>query len=212
MKIACLHTAQSNIAILEAAAASLGLPPGSLHHEVRADLLAAAEKAGGLTPEIASETRDVLLHLAGQADAVLLNCSTLGPSVAAIETTTTPILRIDAALADEAVRTGGRVVVLCTTETTLAPTTALFNGKARQTGALVEVRLVPGAWALFRAGDTADYHRAIAQEADLAYREGPCIIAFAQTSMSAAAHLVATAARPMSSPTVGLTAIRALLG
>ena len=42
MKIACLHTAESNVAVFDAAAMALGIPTGVLHHEVRADLLAAA--------------------------------------------------------------------------------------------------------------------------------------------------------------------------
>ncbi len=51
MRIACLHTAESNVAIFEAAR-----PDGvRLRHAVRPDLLAAAE-AEGLTPEIAAAT------------------------------------------------------------------------------------------------------------------------------------------------------------
>ncbi len=46
MTIACLHTAESNIAVYEAAAKILGLPAGTLRHHVRADLLRAAEEAG----------------------------------------------------------------------------------------------------------------------------------------------------------------------
>ena len=47
--MACLHTAQSNVAVFEAAC-----PDGvQLSHAVRPDLLAAAE-AGGLTPAIAA--------------------------------------------------------------------------------------------------------------------------------------------------------------
>ena len=42
---------------------------------------AAAEQAGGLTDAIAAQTREVLLTLKDNARAVLLNCSTLGPSV-----------------------------------------------------------------------------------------------------------------------------------
>ncbi len=42
-------------------------------------------------------------------------------------------------------REGGRVVVLCAAETTLASTSALFRHAAEATGAQVEVRLVPGA-------------------------------------------------------------------
>lgn len=211
MTISCLHTAESNIAILEAAATGLGLPAGSLHHEVRPDLLAAVEQAGGLTPAIAAETREILLRLADRSDAVLLTCSTLGPSVASLEQSQTPILRIDAALAEAATAAGGRVVVLCAVETTVAPTSLLFSEAARRTGASVEVRLVPGAWALFRQGDNAGYLAAIARAADAAYGEGPCTIALAQASMSFAADMVTAGPPPMSSPAAGLAAIRALL-
>ena len=43
MRIACLHTAESNIAVFEAAAQALGLGRDTLVHVVREDLLAAAE-------------------------------------------------------------------------------------------------------------------------------------------------------------------------
>ena len=52
MHIACLHTAESNVAVFDNALLQLGLSDQTtLHHEVRADLLADAERAGGLTPE-----------------------------------------------------------------------------------------------------------------------------------------------------------------
>ena len=41
MRIACLHTAASNISVFDTAAKVLGIGPGVLRHEVRADLLAA---------------------------------------------------------------------------------------------------------------------------------------------------------------------------
>jgi hypothetical protein len=61
MHIACLHTAASNIAVFEAAAHRLGLPPGTLRHEVRPELLEAAQHAGALTPEIVQATCAALL-------------------------------------------------------------------------------------------------------------------------------------------------------
>src|SRR5215470_2300734 len=70
MLIACLHTAESNIPVFERAAASLGLPAGSLRHVVRADLLLAAEAAGGLTPQIARSTIAALRALSADANAV----------------------------------------------------------------------------------------------------------------------------------------------
>lgn len=208
MKIACLHTADSNIAVYERAALKLGLPPRSLRHHVRADLLFNAERAGGLTTDIGAETASALLTLADDADAVVLNCSTLGPSVALTKgKTDTPVLRADAALAESAVRTGGKVVVLCTTETTIAPTTQLFDAAARHTRAEIEVRLIAGAWALFRAGDLDGYFERIAEAADMAYREGAATVAFAQASMTNAAWRVKTDGRlPMTGPTIALQA------
>jgi hypothetical protein len=211
MRIACLHTAQSNIAVFETAAQQLGLAAGTLRHAVRADLLAAAESAGGLTAEIAEATQQALLALARDADAVVLTCSTLGPCVESMPAATnTPVLRVDAALAAAAVRTGGTVVVLCAVETTLAPTRRLFAEAAKASNATVEVRLVPGAWALFKAGDQSGYLAAIAKAAEDAYAEGTGIVALAQASMATAGGLVRARPAPLSSPTAGLAAALAL--
>lgn len=211
MTIACLHTAESNIAVYEAAAKALGLPDGTLRHHVRADLLLAAEKVGRLTDEISAETAALLWHLAEDADAVVLNCSTLGPATSKVAAgATAPIIRADATLAEEAVKASGKVIVLCTVETTIAPTTALFEAAAKVTGAAIEVRLVPGAWAHFRAGDLSAYLAAIADAVKAAHDEGHVTIAFAQASMTDAAHLLAERyPRPMSGPTTALAAAMA---
>ncbi|WP_245449007.1 aspartate/glutamate racemase family protein [Phyllobacterium sophorae] len=212
MKIALLHTAESNISIFQKAASEIGLPQGALHHEVRADLLAAAEKAGGLTQEIARETGAALLELARNADAVVLACSTLGPAIAEVENAIeVPVLRVDAALAKKAVKSGGLVVAICAVETTRAPTTRLFTEAAQSTGAQVEIRLVPGAWELFKTGDRAGYLAAIAEAAEAAYDDGATIVALAQASMAGAADLVANGPKPLSSPTAGLAAAVELL-
>jgi len=67
MRIACLHTAASNISVFETAAKALGIGAGVLRHEVRADLLAAAENAGHLSADICASTASALLALAEQA-------------------------------------------------------------------------------------------------------------------------------------------------
>lgn len=209
--IACLHTAESNIAVYEAAAEALGLPAGALRHHVRADLLLAAEQAGRLTEEITAETAALLWHLAEDADAVVLNCSTLGPAVSkAAAGAAAPIIRADAMLADEAVQAGGKVIVLCTVETTITPTTALFEAAARATGAEIEVRLIPGAWTHFRAGDLPAYLAAIADAVQAANREDSVTVALAQASMTDATRLLPEKCpRPMSGPTTALKAAMA---
>lgn len=213
LHIACLHTAESNIAVFEAARRVLGLPEGTLRHEVRADLLADAERDGGLTSEIEARTGRTLLALCDGADAVLLTCSTLGPAALAVAgAAPVPVLRVDGALAAEAVRGGGKVVALCAVETTVEPTRALFEEAARETGAEVVVRLVPGAWAAFKAGDRDRYLGMIAAAADEAVRDGASRVALAQASMAGAADIVQRGARPLASPTVGLAAAREAAG
>ena len=203
IRIACLHTAQSNIAVFEAA--RLGLGEVLLTHAVRADLLASAEAVGGLSAAIAAETRVVLADLARDADVVLLTCSTLGPSVDS-EISSVPILRGDAALARAAVSVGGKVVVLCAAPTTLGPTRDLYLALATGSEAKIDIRLVRGAWERFKAGDHSAYQALIAAAADQASREGADCVALAQASMAPAAALTCERPPPLTSPRAGLVA------
>lgn len=200
--IACLHTAAGNFSLFDAAS-----PAGVvLQHHLRADLLAEAEAAGGMTPDIAARTAAALEALVTPGiDAVLLTCSTLGPAAdqarAAI-----PVLRVDAALAEAACGAGGTVVALCSVQTTLAPTEALFAASAARHGATLAVRLVPDAWAAYRAGDLARYHALIAAAADAAFAEGASQVALAQASMAPAAPLCRLGL-PHTSPAAGLASV-----
>jgi hypothetical protein len=205
--IACLHTSAGNIAVFDAAC-----PPGAaLTHTLRADLLQDAEEAGGLTGAIAQRTAAALQALATPSvDAVLLTCSTVGPGAALVRAAI-PVLRVDAALAETATKGGGRVVVLCAVETTVGPTRDIFAEAAARHSASLDVRLVPGAWAAYRAGDPARYHAIIAAASDAAFAEGAAQVALAQASMSGAVAL-AKGRKPLASPPVGLAAALAAAG
>jgi len=120
-------TADSNAAVFDAALRELGRDDVRLRHAVRADLLDRAERDGGLTAAIVAETAAVLGSLAGESDAVLLTCSTLGPAVSDTTQSAAPVLRVDEALARQAVRQGGTVVALCAVATTVPSTRELFE-------------------------------------------------------------------------------------
>jgi hypothetical protein len=211
MLLACLHTADSNVAVFDAALGELGRDGVRLRHAVRADLLDRAEREGGLTAAIVAETAAALGDLAGGADAVLLTCSTLGPAVAYAKRSVAPVLRVDEALARQAVRQGGAVVALCAVATTVPSTRELFERSAALTGATIEVRLVPGAWDAFRAGRRQNYLALVAAAADLAFAEGAGAVALAQASMADAVRLC-RAGRPLASPIAGLKAAVAAAG
>ncbi|WP_260849089.1 aspartate/glutamate racemase family protein [Burkholderia thailandensis] len=198
--IACLHTAASNVPLFEQAAAALGFAAGSLTHAVRPDLLAAA----ALPEPIAAHTRAALVALARDADAVVLTCSTLGPSVDALAAHPKSIVRADAALARACARAGERIAVLCAAPSSERPTRALFEREARATGARMEVRIVPDAWARFHAGDAAGYRARLARAADAAYAQGFDVVAFAQASMAIAAPDVTLGPPPLTVPRAAL--------
>jgi hypothetical protein len=201
LTIACLHTGPTNAALFDAAAAAL--PGGALRltHESRPEWLRAPDAA--LLEEVASRLR----LMAGQADAVLLTCSTLGEAVERAQNAPRPVLRADAALAAAAARSGGEVTVLYAAPSTRASTWKLFSEAAARTGADVGLYAVPGAWALFQAGKLEEYHAAIAKAAR--GRRGR--VALAQASMAPAAALLAEAP-PLTVPgTAVMAAARAAL-
>src|SRR6185437_191600 len=77
---------------------------------------------------------------AAGADAVMVTCSTLGPAVTLIQKMFDfPVIRVDEAMAEEAVRTGHRLGVMATLRTTLEPTTALLREKAAKAGRKIDL-------------------------------------------------------------------------
>ena len=202
MRIGCLHTAESNMALFDAARDGLDI---QLVHNVRPDLLEATEREGGLTGAVAAETIWALRQLEDEADAVILTCSTLGPAVDLVPEARVPWIRADAALADLAVVGARHLAVLCAAETTLVSTTELFNAAAARLGAhpQIDVWLVPGAWDAFKDGNIALYYLMLAEAANAAYSGGADVVAFAQASMAGAA-LDAQHGIPLTSPRAAL--------
>lgn len=194
MKIACLHTMESNIPLFDAVR-----PEGvELEHHVRADLLQRALAAGGAGEDILEEAAEALRALSS-ADGVLLTCSTIGLAAARAGAA-----RVDEALAREAAdkAQGGRIAALVTAPSTVEPTRELFESVAAGTGATVEIVLIEGAIEKFQAGDLDDYARMVAEAADACDAD---VVALAQASMAPAAALAKR--ETLTSPGAGLTAV-----
>ena len=208
MRIACLHTATSNIDIFEQAASRLALPAGQLHHVVQSNLLEEAEKQGGITQAISNETLRIITELLEDADAVLVTCSTLGTIADAAQCSfNKPVLRTDRALAEQALESDLSVTVLCTAPTTLQPTTDLFRQVFADTPITPDIRLIDKAWDVFRSGDSATYNRIIADAAETAYQQGAQLVVLAQTSMADAKALISRERTVLDAPTAALLQI-----
>ena len=105
--------------------------------------------------------RRLFAHLAAAerhgAHAILVTCSSMGGAVdAARAFAGVPLLRVDQAMAEQAVARGSRIGVLATLRSTLEPTGELVRRTARDAGRDVEVReqVAEGAFEALRDGDT----------------------------------------------------------
>ena len=204
--IAFLHTAALHIETFERLARELA-PGLRLHHAVREDLLAATEKAGGVTPAVSLDTQEALLALAeGGARVVVCTCSTLGGEAEkAAREAEIPVMRIDRPMADRAVRIGARIGICAALGATLAPTRALIESSAARAKRDVTVSefLFDDVWSAFRAGRLADYHEGIAARLGEAAREVDVLV-LAQASMVPAIPLAGVLkAQVLSSPRMG---------
>jgi len=160
-------------------------------------LLAEAERSGGMTAELRCRIANLINALLPQFDAILITCSTLGP-VADDFSVQDRVMRTDGMLAKALQRQSGPTVTLCAAESTLA----LFC----QPDSQVEVALVEGAWAAFKAGDTTRYFALIAAAAEQAYQQGAVAVALAQSSMTPAAQQFPETQRPLTGPHLALQA------
>lgn len=139
------------------------LPEVDRFHMVDESLIKNTIKAQKLTK---TTTRRLLAMVesahGGGADAVLVTCSSIGPAASiAARLFDFPVIRVDEAMAEEAVRAGRRIGVAATLRTTLDPTVALLRDKAAAAGQQVDLieSLAEGAFEAVLAGDTATHDR-----------------------------------------------------
>jgi hypothetical protein len=118
------------------------------------------------------------------------------------------VTRIDRAMAERAVASGGRIVVLAALRSTFEPTSALLAqvaSGAQRSIEVVEVHCAT-AWRLFEIGDHEGYHAEVARTIERVARAGDTVL-LAQASMAPAAELVGHLGIPvLSSPRLGLEA------
>ncbi|UVH60975.1 Asp/Glu/hydantoin racemase [Variovorax paradoxus] len=204
--LAFLHTAQVHVPTFERLVDEMA-PGLRVRHLVQADLLADARVVGTDDTGLIARVHHAMREAASSgAKVVVCTCSTIG---AIAEQTPTgdafKALRIDRAMADRAVRTGPRVLVVAAVESTLAPTKALILSAAENAGIAVQpsALLVEEAWPHFEAGDNARYVETLAHSIR-AVAGGADVVVLAQASMAPAAALLADLGiDALSSPALG---------
>jgi len=147
------------------------------------------------------------------ADAVMLTCSSISGFAAGLsERVGIPVLRIDEAMADQAVAAGSRIAVIATLPTTLAPTAALIAERAALAGASPEIvsEVVEGAFAAVSGGDRAA-HDELVGAAIVRLAAAADVVVLAQASMASAAASVSVDVPVLTSLEPGITRLRDVL-
>lgn len=143
--------------------------------------------------------------------AVLSACSTVGEfAEEADQILDIPVYRIDEAMAEEAVRRGGRIAVLATLQSTLEPTVRLVERKASEAGKDIEIEtvLVEGAYEVLMDGSKESHDQKIAQAVQERL-ENTDVLLLAQASMvSAVAELAGIADKVLTSPGLGIQKLK----
>ena len=219
-RLVLIHTVPPLVEVFTRLAAR-ELPGVALLHVLDEPLLERVRQKGMLDGEdverLAGHVREAALV---GADAVLVTCSTVSPAVdGARAQALFPVLKIDEAMVAEAVRlaalSGGRIGVIATNPTTLAPTCALIEAHAAQAGIQVttETYMVEGALGYLLKGNT-DYHDVLVERAVLEISGRVDVVVLAQATMARVldAHLHNTVHVPvLSSPHLALRQVAALL-
>lgn len=214
--IGFVHTVLSLPATFAALADELA-PDAEIFHIVDESLLTVTRKGGSLTPLTRRRVLDHILSAADAgADVVVVTCSSVGPAVDASHGfTSVPVVRIDEAMADEAVQRGPRVGVLATLSTTLEPTAELVERQGTAAGIRVTVvpRLCEGAFEALAAGDR-DTHDELVRAALRRLVDEVDVVVLAQASMARIAEALPAAEQTvpvLSSPRLGMQRVAQLV-
>ena len=171
-------------------------PHAEASHRVDAGMLARAREIG-VDATVDARVAELVAELADEGvDAVLVTCSSIGESAErAAVASSVPVVRVDAAMAAEAVALAGhgdgrpgRIVVLATVEATLGPTVRLLRRATSGEGAAptVQTRLLADALRARESGDQS-VHDALVAEAVREEAERADVVVLAQASMAQAA-------------------------
>ena len=142
-------------------------------------------------------------------DVAMVTCSSIGRAVEmAAELYDQPVLRVDRAMAEQAVTSAKRIGVVATLSTTLDPTADLVRRVAAEQGKDIELvaHLCEGAFDAVMAGDGATHDRIVGEALTTALADVDAIV-LAQASMARVVASLpdgAVTAPVLSSPELGM--------
>jgi Asp/Glu/hydantoin racemase len=216
-RLALIHTVAGLVPRFRELATDL-LPDVETFDIVDETLLRDASREGRVSLDTA---RRLFAHIAAAerhgADAIVVTCSSVGGVVdAARPFAAVPLLRIDQAMAEQAVSMGRRIGVLATLASTLGPTAALIRRTSAEGGQEAEVRdrVCEGAFDALRAGHP-ERHDALVRDGLRELLGWADVVVLAQASMARVVESLSDEERRtpiLSSPRLGMERMREIFG
>ena len=144
---------------------------------------------GDLTKEVTERfVQYAVIAKNNGSDAILLACSSIGRAGdIARNILDIPLFKIDEPMAEEAVKSAEKILILGTVKSTLRPTTELIESK-KKTGQIIESIWIPDVFELYTENN-AEHDRRIAEMIGQHQAEYDVVV-LAQASMSGAADWV----------------------
>lgn len=211
--IGVVHATRVAVSPIEAAFDNLW-PEAEVVHLLDESLSRDLERIGHLTPGInAQVTRLAAFAHRGGAHAILYSCSAFGPAIEAVQARLpVPVLKPNQAMLDEALATGGRILVL----STYKPSGPAMQVELETLAAKIDVEVVieesyvAGALDALHAGDGEAHDSLIAETAAGSRAD---VILLAQFSMARARDAVSRRvdAKVLSSPESAVQALKQMM-
>lgn len=210
-----VHTVRPLLGVFDRLGAEY-LPGVQLFHVLDEPLLERVYRRGGLALEDAGQLKSYV-DIAEQigAGAMLVTCSTLSPCVDDVRSNTRlPIMKIDEAMINEAVRLGSKIGIVATSPTTLEPTRRLLIAQSQSAGKEIETEtvLVDAALSALLRGDGRS-HDDMVMSAILNMLNKTDVIVLAQASMARVLDIIPLAHRSvpiLASPPLALKSLQSL--
>lgn len=190
-------------------------PALEVHNIIDDSLLKEVSTVGTITPDIVARLSAYFQAAQSQgADLILNQCSSVGEAASiAAKSVSIPVVRIDQAMADQAVLLGERIAVVATVKSTVKPSLEIVKEAADKAhkNCVIEAHLIDGALNLLMNGEREKHNQLVLdklRELEQHYD----VIVLAQGSMTALVpYLHAIKIPVLTSPKLGIESLRSYL-
>jgi hypothetical protein len=208
-RVALLHTSGVHVATFDRLFSEFEAEV-ALEHYVSEDLLVEAQKVGPNDPLLVERVQHAMRQSSlGGASMVVCTCSTIGGAAERTLSDSFQAMRIDRAMADQAVGLGPNILIVAALASTLNPTRQLVKESARALAREVHIELlhIQNAWDHFLEGRQDRYIEEIVAGVSRGLGSANAVI-LSQASMAQAADaLGGIGVKVLTSPQLGVERI-----